>query len=185
MVDKVETLKRNLNFKQAFSFVVGCIIGAGIFVTPSLIARHTPSLFVALMAWILAGGVALLGSLCYCEMVSVVKKTGGSYVFILDCYGQAAGFLVNWTNTMIFAPCDVCIMLITVGSYACAPFFNDHSSYEYHWASRGVGIGVMWCIALIGYRCKKIGRVSDCICYHTVCGSSLCCSTWYLFDRDF
>lgn len=142
-------LRRNMNYRHAFAFVVGCIIGAGIFVTPSLIARRTPNLFVSLLAWLLAGGLALLGALCYCEMVSVVKKTGGSYIFILDCYGEAAGFCVNWTNTMIFAPCDACILLITIGSYACAPFFEDHTSVEYEWTSKCVGVFVMFIIAFI------------------------------------
>ncbi|XP_066927844.1 b(0,+)-type amino acid transporter 1-like [Clytia hemisphaerica] len=143
------TLRREMKFRHAFSFVVGCMVGAGIFVTPSLIAQRTPNLFVSLLAWIVAGLVALIGALCYCEMASIVKKTGSSYVFILDCYGPAAGFLVNWANVFLFAPCDACILLLTIGLYACAPFYEDHTSPEYQWMSKLVGIVIMLCISVI------------------------------------
>lgn len=153
-------LKRSVSYKHAFAFVVGSIVGAGIFVTPSLIAKHTPNLFVALLAWLFAGAVALLGSLCYCEMTSVAKKTGGSYIFVLDCYGEAAGFLVNWTNAIVFAPCDAYILLLTIGSYACAPFFVDHASSEYIFASKLVGLLVMLMVAFISsLGAKKSGVV--------------------------
>ncbi|XP_066922795.1 Y+L amino acid transporter 2-like [Clytia hemisphaerica] len=156
--DDSKTLRRNMKFHHCFAFVVGCIVGAGIFITPSLVAQYTPNLFVALLAWTLAGGIALLGALCYCEMVSVVNKTGASYIFILDCYGKAAGFIVNWTNALIFAPCDACILLITIGLYACAPFFEDHNSVEYLWCAKLVGGACM--IVIAGVNClgaKKSG----------------------------
>ena len=146
-----QTLRRNMKFHHCFAFVVGSIIGAGIFITPSLVTQYTPNLFMSLVAWILAGGIALLGALCYCEMVSVVNKTGASYIFILDCYGKAPGFIVNWTNALIFAPCDACILLITIGLYVCAPFFEDHNSLEYHWCSKLVGLVCM--VAVAGINC--------------------------------
>ena len=146
-----QTLRRNMKFHHCFAFVVGSIIGAGIFITPSLVAQYTPNLFVSLVAWMAAGGIALLGALCYCEMVSVVNKTGASYIFILDCYGKAPGFVVNWTNALIFAPCDACILLITIGLYVCAPFFEDHNSIEYIWCSKLVGLVCM--VVVAGINC--------------------------------
>jgi len=145
--DSKETLKREMKFHHAFAFVVGGVIGAGIFVTPSLIARRTPNLFTSLLTWLIAGMMSLTSALCYCEMTAIVKKTGGSYVFILDCYGPAAGFIVNWTNILLFGPCDACILLSTIGLYTCAPFFDDHNSQEYLWASKGVGIVFMLLLA--------------------------------------
>lgn len=143
------TLRRNMKFRHGFAFVVGCIVGAGIFISSSLVARRTPNMFLALVAWILAGGLALLGALCYCEMVSVVRKTGASYVFVLDCYGKAAGFVVNWTNAMIFAPCNVSILTVTIGLYTCVPFFKDTTSPEYIWCSKFVGLAIMTIIVAI------------------------------------
>ena len=146
-----QTLRRNMKFHHCFAFVVGSIVGAGIFITPSLVSQYTPNLFMSMVAWTLAGGIALLGALCYCEMVSVVNKTGASYIFILDCYGKAPGFIVNWTNALIFAPCDACILLITIGLYVCAPFFDDYNSVEYVWCSKLVGLICM--VAIAGINC--------------------------------
>ena len=180
-------LKREMKFRHAFAFVVGCIIGAGIFVTPSLIARRTPNLFVSMVAWLSAGAMALIGALCYSEMVSVVKKTGASYIFILDCYGSAAGFLVNWTNVFLFAPCDACILLYTIGMYTCAPFYGDHTSPEYLWASKLVGICVMLVISVISsLGAKKSGsfQIAFIVIQMVVFATIVCLGVYSLATTD-
>ena len=77
-----KSLKRCLTYWQVFSMVVGSILGPDLFISPSLVAALAPNMFIAIIVWILAGGCALFGSLCYCELGSVVKKTGSSYIFI-------------------------------------------------------------------------------------------------------
>ena len=180
-------LKRDMKFRHAFAFVVGCIIGAGIFVTPSFIARRTPNLFVSMVAWLVAGAMGLMGALCYCEMASVVKKTGASYIFILDCYGPAAGFLVNWTNVFLFAPCDACILLYTIGLYVCAPFYGDHTSSEYLWASKMVGICVMLVISVINsLGAKKSGtfQIAFIVIQMVMFATILCLGVYSLATTD-
>ena len=67
-------LKRNMTYSDAFSFIVVGMIGSGMFVSPSFVALRTPNMFVAIIVWIMAGGIALLGALCYSELASLVKK---------------------------------------------------------------------------------------------------------------
>src|SRR5262245_25679858 len=64
----VTTLARRLGLFDATMIVMGGIIGAGIFMNPSVVARlvHTP--FLMLAAWVAGGVVALAGAFVYAEL---------------------------------------------------------------------------------------------------------------------
>ena len=110
------TLRRNMTYWNAFSFIVIGIVGSGLFVSPSLVALRTPNMFIAIIIWMLAGGCALLGALCYCELASIVKKTGSSYIFVLECYGKVPAFVTLWANVLIIAPCVSSVVAYIAGS---------------------------------------------------------------------
>ena len=131
-----KSLKRCLTYSQVFSMVVVTIIGSGLFISPSLVAALAPNMFIAIIVWILAGGCALLVSLCYCELASVVKKTGSSYIFVFDCYGECSAFVFLWTNAVIIMPCAVSIVAYTAGMYICTPFIADQTSSSFVWYSK-------------------------------------------------
>lgn len=76
--------------------VVGIIIGASIFVQPSEINRHVPSVAGVLSVWAAAGALTLLGSLVCAELSSVYPRTGGVYVFLKETVSPVCGFLWGW-----------------------------------------------------------------------------------------
>ena len=131
-----KSLKRCLTYSKVYSMVVVSMIGSGLFISPSLVAALTPNMFIAIVVWILAGGCALLGSLCYCELASVVKKIGSSYIFVFDCYGECPAFVFLWTNAVIVIPCCVSIAAYTAGMYICTPFIVDQTSSSFVWCSK-------------------------------------------------
>ncbi len=76
--------------------VVGIIIGASIFVQPSEINRHVPTIPGVLGVWLAAGILTLFGSLVCAELSSVYPQTGGIYVFLKQTISPAWGFLWGW-----------------------------------------------------------------------------------------
>jgi APA family basic amino acid/polyamine antiporter len=76
--------------------VAGIIIGASIFVQPSEINRHVPSVTGVLSVWIVAGVLTLFGCLVCAELSSVYPRTGGVYVFLKETLSPAVGFLWGW-----------------------------------------------------------------------------------------
>jgi APA family basic amino acid/polyamine antiporter len=76
--------------------VAGIIIGASIFVQPSEINRHVPSVAGVLSVWIAAGVLTLFGSLVCAELSAVYPRTGGVYVFLKETLSPACGFLWGW-----------------------------------------------------------------------------------------
>jgi len=90
------TLDRPIGLLHATAMVVGIIIGASIFVQPSEINRHVPTISGVLAVWLAAGILTLFGSLVCAELSSVYPRTGGVYVFLKETLSPACGFLWGW-----------------------------------------------------------------------------------------
>jgi APA family basic amino acid/polyamine antiporter len=88
-------LKRELGLLGATDIGIGAIIGAGIFVLSGIAAGLAgPSV---ILAFILAGVVALLSALSSAELSSFITEAGGSYIYTTRAFGNFWGFIVGWT----------------------------------------------------------------------------------------
>jgi APA family basic amino acid/polyamine antiporter len=76
--------------------VVGTIIGASIFVQPSLVVEQVPTPAGIISVWVVAGVLTLLGALVCAELASAMPSTGGVYVFLRAAWGPMLGFLWGW-----------------------------------------------------------------------------------------
>eukprot|EP00794_Sanderia_malayensis_P009701 gene9701-biopygen8011 len=134
-----KTLKRSLGFKHAFVFIVGILFGSGIFVSPALVARQTNNMGMAIVIWILAGIPCLFGALCYCELACMYGKSGGTYLFILEAYGNLAGFFTVWTKLLAMTPIGAAIVAVVIGENITW-FFYDLETTEGTWLMKSVAI---------------------------------------------
>jgi L-type amino acid transporter 9 len=56
------SLKRTIDLKTGVSVILGCVIGSGIFVSPSAVLLATNSVGLSLILWAASGLVSLLGT---------------------------------------------------------------------------------------------------------------------------
>lgn len=89
---------RVLGGVDATSVVVGAIIGVGIFFTPSRVAQLVGSGSLALVAWALAGAIALCGALTFAELGGLYNGSGAQYAILRDSYGPLPAFLYVFCN---------------------------------------------------------------------------------------
>jgi APA family basic amino acid/polyamine antiporter len=94
--EEAKGLVRAMGLFPASAMVVGIILGAAIFVQPSEIGRHIPSVTGMLVMWCVAGALTLCGALVCAELGSAFPQTGGVYVFLKEGVSPAAGFLWGW-----------------------------------------------------------------------------------------
>jgi APA family basic amino acid/polyamine antiporter len=78
---------RVLGGVDATSVVIGAIIGVGIFFTPSHVAQIVGSGSLALVAWSVAGLIALCGALTFAELGGLHHGSGAQYGILRDAYG--------------------------------------------------------------------------------------------------
>lgn len=81
-------LKRSLSLFDVVSLVVGTIVGADIHCCGIGAGLLGPAL---LIAWILAGFMAITIALCFAECSSLVPQVGGPYAYAKESFGDFAG----------------------------------------------------------------------------------------------
>ena len=96
-----EGLVRAIGLGSAILFVVGSVIGSGIFLTTGGMAAVIPSVSLLLMAWVLGGVLAIAGGLTYAEMGAMFPRSGGVYVFLREAYGPLPAFLYGWAALFV------------------------------------------------------------------------------------
>ena len=128
-------LRKDMNFIDAIAFVVGGMIGSGIFITPATILQETGSFGVSMLCWLVGMVISILGALCYIELGLLIPKTGGEYMYILNAYtfrnrnkwvesfGSLLAFLFTWTTVFVIRPTSSAIVILTCVRYLTRPFY--------------------------------------------------------------
>src|SRR3989442_9281720 len=91
-------LMRSLKLFDGLAMVVGIMVGSGIFRTPGIVAAQLGRPWLTFVAWVLGGGLAFLGALCFAELATRHPKAGGKYVYVREAFGSRAGFVVGWVE---------------------------------------------------------------------------------------
>jgi basic amino acid/polyamine antiporter, APA family len=89
-------LERQLTLFDSVMIVVSGTIGASIFIVPADVLRAVPNPTLALLLWIVVGGITLIAGLACAELGAMYPEAGGQYVFIREAYGRFAAFLYGW-----------------------------------------------------------------------------------------
>jgi basic amino acid/polyamine antiporter, APA family len=89
-----DTFKK-LNFFDVTNLLVGIVVGADIYVVASLGSQYLGP--ASLVAWIVAGVIAIIIALNFAECATLVPKVGGPYAYAQEVWGDFAGFVVGWS----------------------------------------------------------------------------------------
>ncbi|MGH7696984.1 MAG: APC family permease [Gemmatimonadaceae bacterium] len=111
------TLSRHLGTASVMALVVGEVIAVGIFLTPAGMARSLGSPFWLLLVWLVMGGMALSGALCYGELVARFPEAGGGYVYLRRAYGPAVAFLYGWKCMLVMDPGITAALAVGLANY--------------------------------------------------------------------
>ena len=117
-------VKERIELIAGIGFVMGNIIGSGIFVSPTGALDQAGSFGLSLLIWALCGGIAMIIGLVYGELGTMVSKSGGDYLYIMLAFGEAPAFLVSWVTTIFSQPASRAVMALVFADYLCAPFFG-------------------------------------------------------------
>jgi APA family basic amino acid/polyamine antiporter len=112
------SLHRTLNTRDLILIVIGTVIGSGIFRVPSSVLQQTGgSMGLALLVWLGAGVLSLLGALTYGELGASKPDAGGLYVYIRDALGPLPAFLYGWTMFFVIASGSCATLAVAFKDY--------------------------------------------------------------------
>lgn len=89
---------------------VGAIVGAGIFITPGIIAASYSGPGVWL-SYLVAAVVCSLAALCYSEFSSTIPLAGSAYTYIYAVFGELIAWILGWAliSEYLFAVSSVAV----------------------------------------------------------------------------
>ena len=111
------SLARRLGLFDATMIVMGGIIGAGIFVNPSVVAQRVNTPALVLCAWLIGGLIALIGAFVYAELAALRPGVGGQYAYLRDAYHPVVSFLYGWTLLLVVQTGGMAGAAIIFGRY--------------------------------------------------------------------
>jgi basic amino acid/polyamine antiporter, APA family len=112
----------HLGLWDAASIIVGIVIGAGIYETAPFIFQNAGGPGRAMLVWVLAGVLSVVGAMCYAELATTYPRLGGDYYFLRRAYGPWAGFLFGWAQLTVIMTGSIGMMAYIFADYAVKLF---------------------------------------------------------------
>lgn len=127
MDDKTQklSLKREVGLVEAVSLIGGTMIGSGIFMSPQTVLSTIGSPGASLVVWACCGLLVILVSFCYAELGTVIRESGGEYIYILRTSGPVVAFVLVFTSVLFVRPAGVVGISLSCARYVLAPFYSD------------------------------------------------------------
>ncbi|KAK6019101.1 hypothetical protein OSTOST_15275 [Ostertagia ostertagi] len=123
--DTTKGLARSLTLTNGVTMIVGCIIGSGIFVSPTGIQEGAGSVGSSILVWILCGIWCTIGAYCYAELGTLITKSGGDYAYLMEAFGPFIAFLRLWIESIVVRPCAIGVMALTFALYLLRPIYPN------------------------------------------------------------
>ena len=118
MKDGSGQLKKSIKPFEAMLYVIGFVIGSGIFLKPSIVLSNAGSSAMALSVWIGGGIMAITAALTVGELAAYIPKVGGMHAYLIELYGDTFGFLYGWTESLISCPGSSAALAIAFATFA-------------------------------------------------------------------
>ena len=96
---------------------MGGIIGSGIFMNPSVVARHLHNGTLIMLVWTAGGVLALLGAAVFAELAARRPHDGGVYGYISDAFHPALAFMYGWTLLLVSQSGGMAAAAVTFARY--------------------------------------------------------------------
>src|SRR5581483_1583186 len=129
---------RSFGLVPATALNFAMIVGAGVFGTVPYMQAELPGPW-AVSGWLLAGLLILLDGLVWCELGAMMPGSGGSTLFLRECYGpdragRMMSFLFVW-QFLLSGPLEIASGLVLLGQFSTAlPGFKEfNAAHTWDW----------------------------------------------------
>jgi len=109
--------KRSLSLLDGSLLVIGSMIGSGIFITSSEMARTVGSSGWLLLIWILSGIITMIAAMSYGELSGMFPKAGGQYVYLKEAYNKKIAFLYGWSFFAVIQTGTIAAVAVAFAKY--------------------------------------------------------------------
>lgn len=115
--DSKPQLERALGLASTFFMVTGAVIGSGVFLVASDIAKSVSNPFWGLSTWVVAGSISFMGGLIFAELGTRFPSAGGQYVYFKEAIHPLLGFLFGWTLIFVIQAGSIAAVAIAFARF--------------------------------------------------------------------
>ena len=108
---------KRLGLFSLVCLIVANMIGAGVYTSSGFALGDLQSRWRVMLAWGVAGAIALLGAICYGRLAKWVTASGGEYLFLSRAVHPLAGFMAGWISLTAGFSGAIAYSALTFGSY--------------------------------------------------------------------
>ena len=141
-------LARRLGLFDATMLVMGGIIGSGIFMNPSVVARQVNTPFLIIGVWIVGGLVALAAAFIWAELAWRRPEVGGQYSYLREAFHPSIAFIYGWALLLVIQTGGMAAVAITLSRY----FLELTHLQISDWVVAVLALGVLTLINCLGVR---------------------------------
>lgn len=129
MSEKQGHFQRAITLFDAVMIVTGSMIGSGIFIVTTDIARKVGSTGWLLVVWLVTGVITLAGAVSYGELSSMFPKVGGQYVYLREAYNKLVAFLYGWTLFLVIQTGVIAAVAVAFARFTgvLIPWFSEEN----------------------------------------------------------
>ncbi len=146
--------RRRLSAFDATLFVMGGIVGVGIFFNPATVAERVQAPWAFLALWVFGGLVALCAAFTFAELGAAFPRAGGWFVYLREAYGAFPAFLFAWIVLFVVSTGATAVMAVFCADalHGAAPeVFGAAGSLSHRLVASALVVGVT-AIAMSGVR---------------------------------
>src|SRR3954453_8833240 len=170
-IETENKLIRGLGLMDSTMLVAGSMIGSGIFIVSSIIARQVGAPGWLLVVWIVTGLLTLMAALSYGELAAMMPKAGGQYVYLREAFSPFWGFLYGWTLFLVIQTGTIAAVAVGFARYTgvLVPWISESNyliapirfgSYAFSLSTaQFVGLLLIMLLTFMNTRGLKLGKV--------------------------
>lgn len=104
------------------ALVVGNAVGAGIYTTSGFSLADLGSREWVMLAWFVAGVIAIMGALSYGMLANGITESGGEYLYLARSIHPLAGFIAGWISLLAGFPGAIAFAATAFETYLRSAF---------------------------------------------------------------
>jgi len=140
--------KKPLGFWSCWSLTVGCMIGSGVFLLPSVLAPYG---LISFGGWLVTAGGSILVALTLARLAQRTTRTGGPHAYVHGAFGDLAGFINVWGYWSTYWTGIAAIAIAFAGYLTVfVPALNDNPAGQ-----AASALALIWALTLVNVRGLK------------------------------
>lgn len=120
-------MQKKLSLIDAIMFVMGSMIGSGIFIVSSDMMRNLGSGLWIIIVWLITAVMTVAAAITYGELSAMFPQAGGQYTYIKEIYGKLVGFLYGWGLFAVIQTGTIAAVAMAFGKFTAylVPALNN------------------------------------------------------------